>query len=49
MHDNAGFQTGKTTIKWLENHQIKFWSKDNSPDINPIENLWANLGEELKS
>ena len=53
MQDNATCHTAQSTVDWLQNHNIEVMGKGvwpaNSPDLNPIENLWSILEEELKS
>ena len=52
QQDGAPVHTSKVAIKWLENNFNSFWGKGvwpgNSPDLSPIENLWAIVQEELK-
>ena len=53
MQDNASCHTPKSTTAWLQSYNISVMGKGvwpvNSPDLNPIENLWAILEKELKS
>lgn len=49
MHDGAPCHKGKIVTKFLESKRIQTlpWP-GNSPDMNPIENLWSVLKKEMK-
>lgn len=44
QQDGAPCHTSKSTTKWLRDHQVQtFPHPSNSPDVNPIENIWWEL------
>ena len=49
MQDSAPCHKSRKTIKWLADHNIAVldWP-GNSPDLNPIENAWAKIKNELE-
>ena len=51
MQDGAPPHTAKLTQVWCSANLPRYWAKadwpGNSPGLNPIENLWAILGEKL--
>ena len=51
MQDGAPPHTAKKTQDWCQENLPSFWANGiwpgNSPDLNPIENLWAIVQQEL--
>ena len=49
MQDNDPKHTSKRVGVWLKNQQVNWWkTPPESPDLNPIENLWHEMKEYIR-
>jgi hypothetical protein len=52
LHDGATAHTAAATVQWMDTHNIHYIPHtdypSNSPDFNPIENIWSILNEKIQ-
>ena len=45
MQDNDPNHASRAAGEWLEKSGVNWWKTPESPDLNPLENLWHELKE----
>lgn len=49
MQDNDPKHVSRSTRAWMEEHHVNHWpTPPESPDLNPIENMWHQVKEHLR-